>query len=439
MREVLRHRDARVFLAGWTLSVFGDWAMFIVLGVWAKDLTGSNAAAGLVFFALALPSLFAPLAGMVVDRVSRRRVMIVTYALEAVAVLALLFVDDRSDIWLIYAVAVFYGAAGTFAAAARSAFITVLLPRELLAEANGLFQTTREGLRLIAPLIGAAIYSAVGGAAVAVLDSATFVAVVGALLILRTPEPRFEREGHHFLAEVLAGGRHIVDTLPLRQIIGATAVCLLVVGFSETVIFAVLDQGLHRPASFFGVLSTLQGAGAIAGGVTAARLLRRVGDVRLVALGMAAFALGEVTFVSGNLPLVLAGTAVAGGGVAWLIVGFGTAIQMRSPARLQGRVAAAADTAVSTPQTVSIALGAALISAVDYRLLVLVEFGVVALCVVYLATRRLAAEEPVTAPAPSSLPPSPHPAPLSSVPAPDPPETATRSVPARDRAASGPT
>ena len=45
-------------MAGWTLSVFGDWAMFIVLGVWAKDLTGSNSAAGLVFFALALPSLF---------------------------------------------------------------------------------------------------------------------------------------------------------------------------------------------------------------------------------------------------------------------------------------------------------------------------------------------------------------------------------------------
>jgi len=443
MREVLRNRDARIFLAGWTLSSFGDWAMFIVLGVWAKDLTGSNAAAGLVFFALSAPSLLSPLSGLVVDRVSRRWVMIVAYGLEAVAVLALLFVHDRSDMWLIYAVTVFYGLAGTFAASARSAFLTVLLPRELLGEANGLFQTIREGLRLIAPLIGAGIYSAAGGGIVAILDAGTFLAVVAALLLLRTPEPRFEREEHHFLVEVLAGARHIAHTLPLRQIIGATAVCLLVVGFSETVIFAVLDQGLHRPTSFFGVLSSVQGVGAIAGGVTAARILRRLGDVRLAAVGMAAFAVGEVSFVSSSLPLVLVGTAVAGAGVAWLIVGFGTAIQTRTPARLQGRVASAADMLVSTPQTVSIALGAALISLIDYRVLVLTEFAVVALCVVYLGTRRVEAappeEEAATAPAPSSPAPSPDPAPPSSSRAPGPLETGTLFEPAPDRVGSDPT
>src|SRR5438128_10197838 len=76
MRRVLAIRDARIFLAGWTLSVFGDWAMFIVLGVWAKDLTDSNSAAGLVFFGLAAPPLFSPLAGCVVHRLSRRRVVV---------------------------------------------------------------------------------------------------------------------------------------------------------------------------------------------------------------------------------------------------------------------------------------------------------------------------------------------------------------------------
>jgi MFS family permease len=438
MRAVLAHRDARIFLAGWSLSVFGDWAMFIVLGVWAKDLTGSNAAAGLVFFALSVPSLFSPLAGLVVDRVSRRRVMLVTYGAEAVGVLALLLVHDRSDLWLLYAVTVFYGFAGTFAASARSAFLTVMLPRELLGEANGLFQTIREGLRLIAPLIGAAIYASAGGGAVAVLDAVTFVAVVGALLLIRTPEPRFEREEHHFLTELAAGARHIAATLPLRQMTLAAAVCLLVVGFSETVIFAVLDEGLHRPASFFGVLSTLQGAGAIAGGVVAARLLRRIGDANLAALGMAAFAVGITAFVSSSLPLVLVGIAIGGAGVAWLIVGFGTAIQLRTPARLQGRVASATDTAIGIPQNVSIALGALLISAVDYRLLVLVEAGVTILCAAYLASRRIA-PEPVTAPAPSSPPPSPSPARTSSSRAPDQPGTGTRPAPAPDPAGSYPT
>lgn len=388
MRQLLRIRNARIFLFGWSVSVFGDWAIFIALGVWMKDLTDSNSAAGLVFFALALPSLFSPLAGVVVDRVSRRWVMIVTYSVEAVVVLSLLFVHDRGDIWIIYAVAAFYGAAGTLAAAARSAFMTVLLPRELLGEANGLFQTVREGLRLLAPLVGAAIYATAGGGVVAVLDSASFVAVVAALLLLRVEEPRFDREEHRFLEEVLAGVRHIAATLQLRQIVLATGVCLLVVGFSETVIFAVLDQGLHRPASFFGVLSSLQGIGAIAGGVTAARLMRRVGDVKLVGLGMALFALGEFSFVSSSLPVVLVGIAVAGAGIAWLIVGFATAIQLRSPARLQGRVAGAADTLVSTPQTVSIALGAALVTLLDYRLLVVFSCLVTLGCGAYLLSRR---------------------------------------------------
>jgi MFS family permease len=437
MKNVLGRRDARTFLAGWSLSVFGDWAMFIVLGVWAKDLTGSNAAAGLVFFALSVPSLFSPLAGLVVDRVSRRRVMIVTYAAEAVGVLALLFVHDRSDLWLLYAVTVFYGFAGTFAASARSAFLTVLLPRELLGEANGLFQTVREGLRLIAPLIGAAIYATAGGGAVAVLDSASFVAVVAALLMIRTPEPRFEREEHHFLAELAAGVRHIAATLPLRQMTLAAAVCLLVVGFSETVIFAVLDEGLHRPASFFGVLSSLQGVGAIAGGVTSARLLRRFGDGMLMALGMLAFAVGILAFVSSSLPLVLVGIAIGGAGIAWLIVGFGTAIQLRTPLRLQGRVASATDVAIGLPQNVSIALGALLISAVDYRLLVVVEAGVTALCAAYLASRRITPAL-ATAPAPSSPPPSPSRARPSSSPAPDRPATGTRPAPAPDPAESYP-
>jgi MFS family permease len=388
MRSLLGIRNLRIFVAGWTASVFGDWAMFIVLGVWMKDLTGSNSAAGLVFFALALPSLGSPLAGLVVDRLPRRPLLMWTYAAEALVVLSLLFVHDRSDVWIIYAVTVFYGAAGTFAASARSALLTVMVPQDLLGESNGVLQTLREGLRLIAPLVGALIYASVGGGAVAILDSASFVAVVIALAAIRVEEPRFEREEHHFVTELLAGVRHVFATLPLRQIVLATGVCLLVVGFSETLIFAVLDQGLHRPASFFGVLSSLQGVGAIAGGVTAARTMRRVGDVRLAGLGMALFAVGEISFVSHSLPLVLVGIAVAGAGITWLIVGYITAIQVRTPLRLQGRVLSASDTLVNTPQTISIALGAALIGVFDYRLLVIVMAIVVAGCGAYLLTRQ---------------------------------------------------
>jgi MFS family permease len=102
---------------------------------------------------------------------------------------------------------------------------------------------------------------------------------------------------------------------------------------------------------------------------------------------MALFALGDLSFVSRSVALVAVGFAVAGFGIAWLIVGFGTSIQLRTPARLQGRVASAANAMVSTPQTVSIALGAALVTVVDYRALVVVMTVVVSACGVYLLTR----------------------------------------------------
>lgn len=433
MRELLRVRDARTFLFGWTLSQFGDWAMFFVLAIWAKDLTHSNSAAGLIFFALALPSLFSPLAGLVVDRLSRRAVMIWTYSAEAVVLLALLFVHNRSDVWILYAVTVFYGTAGNFAASARSAFLTVIIPRELLGDANGIFQSSREGLRLIAPLTGAAIYAAAGGAAVAVLDSVSFLGVVVALLLIRVPEPTFEREETHFVTELLAGAKHIFHTSALRQIVLGSCAAFLVVGFSETTVFAALQHGLHRPASFFGVLGSAQGAGAIVGGLSAGALLRRIGDVKLVGLGMALFAMGDLTFVSSSLPLILVGIGVAGAGVAYFIVGLITAVQLRTPGRLQGRVSSAADMFINTPQTISIAVGAGLIALIDYRVLVVLESVVIAACGMYLATRTRTA----TAESPSDLRPSP-PLPSAS-PALDPPEIATTAAPARDRAVSDPT
>ena len=120
MRALLRNRDVRVFLAGWTVSQFGDWALIIVLAVWAKALTGSNGHAGLVFFALAAPSIFSPLAGLVVDRVRRRPLLVAVYSIESVAVLSLLFVHDKGDVWLLYAMAVFTGTFGTLASSSSA-------------------------------------------------------------------------------------------------------------------------------------------------------------------------------------------------------------------------------------------------------------------------------------------------------------------------------
>src|SRR5579864_1763218 len=163
MLALLRNRDARLLLSGQALSLFGDRAMYLALGVWVKSLTGSSAAAGLVFFFLGLPLLAAPAAGLVVDRVRRRRLMIGTDLAIAAVLLSLLAVHGRGQVWLIFAVTIAYGASAVVFGSAQSALLTELLPRELLPPANALLQTFSEGMRLVAPLVGAALFAWLGG------------------------------------------------------------------------------------------------------------------------------------------------------------------------------------------------------------------------------------------------------------------------------------
>jgi MFS family permease len=395
MRRVLACRDMRLYVAGQTLSLFGDTALWLALAVWAKTLTGSSAAAGMVIFGITAPGLLAPLSGLLVDRVRRRPLLIVTNLATAAAVLPLLLVHDRGDVWIIYAVTVAYGISYTVLGSGLSALLATMLPAEELADANGVMQTARETLRLFAPLAGAALFTAAGGAAVALLDAATFVfaALTLAVMHLREPKPA-SREGR-FLAEVAAGARHLRVTIPLRQVTAASAAALLVIGFSETLTFEVAGTGLHRDPGFVGVLIAVQGLGAVFGAVSAAALVRRVGEGYAAGAGMVVFSFGVTLLASGSLAVVLAGIVLFGLGIPWIVVALFTLLQRSTPGPLQGRVFSTVELLVNTPQTISIALGAVLVAFVDYRLLLLVEGAVVAAAGAWLLMRP---EQRVTAP-----------------------------------------
>jgi MFS family permease len=298
---------------------------------------------------------------------------------------ALVFVHDQSDVWIIYAVTFVYGASGYLFTSAQSALLTQMLPNERLADANAVLQTASEGSRLIAPLIGAGLFAAVGGPAVAALDAATFIASAVCLGALGLRESRPVAPEHHILTQLVAGIAHIAHRPGLRRIVLTVAAALLVVGFAETAIFAVLQQGIHKPPAFLGVLSAGQGVGAIAGAVAASAVIRRIGDARTVALGILLFGAGDAFFLIPAVGPVLVGIGIAGAGLSFAVVGFGTAVQLRTPSELQGRVYSAADTLIGTPQTASIAVGAAILTVVDFRVSIAAMAVVCALCGTYLA------------------------------------------------------
>jgi MFS family permease len=388
VRGLLARKDVRLLLAGQSLSMFGDWMMIIVLGIWMKTLTGSSSAAGLVFFVFALASLAAPLGGLVVDRLPKRRLMIVTHVALAGVMCLLLFVHDRGDVWLLYAVTALYGLGGDIFGAARSAMLKSMLPDELLGDANGALQSVREGLRLVAPLAGAGIYAAFGGPVVALVDAGTFLASAATLVALRFREPPPAPKEHRFLRELSAGLTHIARTPVLRQLSVGVGAALLAIGFDETLIFAVNSESLHRPPSFIGVLMSFQGVGAVLGGLTAAKFLKRVGDVRLAGIGIFVFGAADGFLLVPHVGAIAGAAAGAGVGLVWAVVAIATAYQRRSPSHLQGRVSAAANMLFSVPQTISIALGAALITLIDYRVEIVIMTAAVLLAATYLLTRQ---------------------------------------------------
>jgi MFS family permease len=238
------------------------------------------------------------------------------------------------------------------------------------------------------------LYAAFGGGVVAILDAATFAGSAFLMSRMRVPETKPEPPEHHFLREVTAGVEHVWRTLPLRQLTIGTTLALLVVGFTETLIFSVIAH-LGRPPAFFGVLGTLQGVGSIVGGVTAASVVRRLGEVRTVGIGLALFGLCGALLAVPSLGVVVVGFVAAGIGIVWAIVAFNTALQTRTPLAIQGRVSAAVDVSLSLAQTTSIATGAALSTLVDYRILLVAMAAVVVASAAYLVSRR----EPTPAPA----------------------------------------
>jgi MFS family permease len=371
VNSVLRDRNMRIFLGADLLSITGSSALWLALGIWVKSLTGSSAAAGMVIFAiLAPPVLLAPAAGMLVDRVRRRPLLVTVNLVNAAAVLLLLLVHSRDQLWLIYAVAALYGASWALLRSAQSALLrTVATDDDQLVAANGALQTVSALSRLLSPLVGAGLYAAIGPHSVALLDVATFLVAAAGLALLRVAEPAPTPAEGHWRAEVGAGLAHLRRTVVLRQIVAAVALAMLVIGFIEVTMFAVVDDGLHRSPAFLGVLDVGFGAGSVAGGLLAGTVLRRLGPGRAVTAGLVAMAAGISLVVAPVAAVAVLGLAITGLGVPPVVAGLSSTLQRLTPNHLQGRTFSAVDVLISTPQSLSIALGAALVAVVDFRIL----------------------------------------------------------------------
>ena len=207
-----------------------------------------------------------------------------------------MLVRDEGDVWLIWVVAFLYGVSFVVLPAAVNGLLKELLPEELLIEANSSLATFKEGFRLFGPLVGAAIFATAGGWLVAVVDAATFVVAAAFIASIRVTETAAPpRTG--FRDEVVAGLRFIVGDRVLRNVLIGLGASILVIGFFEASIYALLDA-FDKAPTFAGVFVTVQGVGAIAGGLTASLVVRRLGEVGGAVVGLATMALATAVEAS---------------------------------------------------------------------------------------------------------------------------------------------
>lgn len=369
-------------LAGaWVFTNLADSALFLMAAVWVKELTGSDVAGAFVFVALGLPAVLAPFLGMLADRLPRKRLLVASNLLLVPVILTLLLVGLADTIWIVYAAVFVYSSCGYLTAAAQSGIIRTMLSDQQLASGNGILSTVDNALRLVSPLIGTALYVWIGPQAVVALTAGCFglaAAILAALPVgTAVPERTSARSGvRGYLRELGAGFEHLYRVRPLRMLTIAIAIAFGATGILNIAVFAVLDAMSVDPA-VLGLLMPLQGVGAVVGGLLSAWVVTRLGEGRAAALGMLLVAAGTVPLLGTSVWLAGAGLVVMGLGIPVVVVAFVTLRQRATPDELQGRASAAGNVMFNLPQTVVSIVGAALLAAIDYRVLLGVTIAAV--------------------------------------------------------------
>jgi MFS family permease len=343
----MNNSDFRSLWLGQFASTLGTWLLVVGVPLHIFDITGSTALTGAAFVAETLPALlFGPAAGVLVDRLDRRRVMIATDIVRASAILSMLLARDPDHLWIIYvAILVENGAAQLFRPARQALIPALVGDQSRLPAANSMFGMIDGLVRLFGSVLGGAIYAVFGFSTLVVADSASYLlSAVGVYMIrhrsVRLPRPPVTLTGG--IAELQAGLRHVWGHRLLRGLIVVTAIFYLANGALTALLVPFARTQLHLDTHRYGYLLAALGVGYLFGSPLARWLIDRWSTriAVLVSVPWLAVCFG-LAFGSRVYPLAVAAFALAGAPAVVLIVAVATAYQRHTPDRLLGRVTAA--------------------------------------------------------------------------------------------------
>jgi MFS family permease len=305
MGRALADRNYRLFFAGQGVSLVGTWMTRLASGWLVFRLAGSDAAwlLGVVSFASLAPTFFlAPIAGALVDRSNRHRVLVITQVLSllqsaALAVVAFTAGPGTGTIWIIAGLSVFQGFINAFDMPARqSLLIEMIARREDLPNAIALNSSLVNGSRLVGPALAGGVIALAGEAWCFVIDAVSYLAVVAALLAMRLPKKERKQSAGSLGRHIVEGVRYAFGFAPIRSLLLLLAlVSFAAMPYSVLMpVFAanVLGGGPHT----LGFLSAASGMGALCGALYLASRSSVLGLGRVIILATLLLGIGLIGF-----------------------------------------------------------------------------------------------------------------------------------------------
>lgn len=279
--RALRHRNYRLFFVGQGVSVIGTWVTKFATVWLAFRMTGSPLVLGLVAFCNNAPTpLIAPIAGVLVDRWDRRRVILLTQvaALLQSSALAVFALTDQMTVGHLLVLGAIQGVINGFDMPARQSFLRELIdePGDL-SNAIALNSSMVNLGKLIGPVIAAVLVGLVGEGWCFAIDAATYLAVIGSLLAMRlAPRPR-KPAGKRVLAELADGVRYVRSFPLVQSVLILLATTAVLAGGYTSMLPVVAAHHLDGGAHTLGILMGAAGVGAVTGALYLANRTTIVG------------------------------------------------------------------------------------------------------------------------------------------------------------------
>ncbi|MGA2102106.1 MAG: MFS transporter [Candidatus Sulfotelmatobacter sp.] len=300
--RALRHRNYRLFFGGQGISLIGTWMTRVATGWLVYRLTGSAFLLGLVSFAGQIPILFlGPFAGVWVDRLNRRRVLITTQILSmlqsfALAILALTGIITVTEVILLN---LFQGAVNAFDMPARQAFLVEMVEdQQDLGNAIALNSSLVNAARLIGPSIAGMLIAVVGEGYCFLIDGISYLAVIASLFAMVVAVQSTTRAQERVLAELREGWDYVRGFRPISSILLLLTVISLV-GMPYTALMPIFaGRILHGGAHTLGFLMGAVGVGALIGAVRLAARTTVLGLGRVLPMTAAGFGASLIAFAA---------------------------------------------------------------------------------------------------------------------------------------------